>query len=197
MPKTLRLLVCLLLPAAAVAETAYVTDNLLLGLHRAADTSDRAFQMLESGQAVEVLSRNRNFAHVQLPDGTAGYVKAAYLVTEKPAKLIVNETLAETERLEQELETLREAFAEPAATIASLEQRLEEQQAALAQSEARVEELSDRNADYMARFAQYEYSLPIKWVGGAIAVCLMAGFLGGLLWTDYRSRKRHGGIRIY
>jgi hypothetical protein len=34
-------------------------------------------------------------------------------------------------------------------------------------------------------------------VGSAIAVCLIAGFLGGLWWVDHRSRKRHGGIRIY
>ena len=59
----------LLLPLMAAAETAYVTDNLRLGLHQAADTSDRAFRMLESGQSLEILSRDRNYANVQLPDG--------------------------------------------------------------------------------------------------------------------------------
>jgi hypothetical protein len=32
---------------------------------------------------------------------------------------------------------------------------------------------------------------------GATSVCLIAGFLAGLWWIDYRSRKRHGGFRIY
>jgi hypothetical protein len=32
---------------------------------------------------------------------------------------------------------------------------------------------------------------------GAIGACLIAGFVGGLWWVDQRSRKRHGGIRIY
>ena len=36
------------LPSAAVAQTAYVTDNLRLGLHQAPDTSDRAFRTLDS-----------------------------------------------------------------------------------------------------------------------------------------------------
>ena len=81
--------VLILLPALVAAETAYVTDNLRLGLHAAEDTSDRAFRFLESGQAMEVLSRNRNYANVRLPDGTEGWVKSAYLVEEKPAKLIV------------------------------------------------------------------------------------------------------------
>ena len=87
--------VVLLLPLLAVAETAYVTDNLRLGLHQAADTSDRAFRTLDSGQELEILTRDRNYAHVSLPDGVQGYVKAAYLVDEKPAKLIVAETQAE------------------------------------------------------------------------------------------------------
>ena len=69
-----------LLPMVAAAETAYITDNLRLGLHRAPDTSDRAFRMLDSGQALEIISRDRNYANVKLPDGAQGYVKAAYLV---------------------------------------------------------------------------------------------------------------------
>jgi SH3 domain protein len=190
----------LLLTIAATfshAETAYVTDQLRLGLHRAADTSDRSFRTLESGQEMEVLSRDRNYANVQLPDGTQGYVKAAYLVTEKPAKLIVNETQAEAERLRQELSRLQESFAQPAATIASLEQRLSEAEAALSSSESQVEELQQQNSDYVERYSEYKFSLPLKWVGGALLVSVLAGFLGGLWWTDYRSRKRHGGIRIY
>ena len=55
-------LLLIMLPFAAFAETAYITDNLRLGLHQAADTSDRAFRTLESGQELEIISRNRNYA---------------------------------------------------------------------------------------------------------------------------------------
>jgi hypothetical protein len=92
-------LLLMMLPFAAFAETAYITDNLRLGLHQAADTSDRAFRTLESGQELEIISRNRNYANVSLPDGVQGYVKAAYLVFEKPAKLIVTETQSANENL--------------------------------------------------------------------------------------------------
>lgn len=194
---TLIFLLTLLLPAIGVAQTAYVTDNLRLGLHRAEDTSDRSFRTLESGQELEILSRNRNYAQVQLPDGTQGYVKAAYLVDEKPAKLIVSETRQELESLQAEVTRLEESFAEPAATIASLEQRLAESTGELDSAQERIAELREQNDDYAERYSQYKYSLPLKWVGGAIIVCLLGGFLAGLWWTDYRSRKRHGGIRIY
>jgi SH3 domain protein len=186
-----------LLPLVAAAETGYVTDRLILGLHQAADTSDRAFRSLESGQEFEVLSRDRLYAHVQLPDGTQGYVKAAYIVYDKPAKLIVSETQAEVERLAGELNSARAAFAEPAVTIDRLESEVASQQGELEASRARVGELEQENESYRRRADRYQYSLPVNWVGGAIALCLIVGFLSGLWWVDHRSRKRHGGIRIY
>lgn len=189
--------VALLLPQLVLAETAYVTDNLRLGIHQAADTSDRAFRTLDSGQQLEILSRDRNYAHVSLPDGTEGYVKAAYLVDEKPAKLIVAETQAEVERLQAELEQLRQQFAGPAATISGLEQELSTVQAQLDTSTTQVAELTEDNSDLRKRQSQMHYSLPLVWVGGATAVCLIGGFLFGLWWVDRRSRARHGGIRIY
>jgi len=186
-----------LLPILAAAETGYVTDRLVLGLHQAEDTSDRAFRSLESGQEFEVLSRDRLYAHIQLPDSTQGYVKAAYIVYDKPAKLIVSETQAEVDRLTGELESARQAFADPAATIDRLEADATTMQGDLEVTRSRVAELETEIASHKSRAERYQYSLPLTWVAGAIGVCLIAGFIGGLLWVDHRSRKRHGGIRIY
>ena len=194
---TAGLLLFIALPLSAIAETAYVTDQLRLGLHRAADTSDRSFRTLQSGQEMEILSQTTNYANVRLPDGTVGYVKAAYLVTEKPAALIVAETQAENEKLKEELARTKSQFAGPAATIDVLEKQVAEQHAALDEGNRRVAELRAQNEDYLSRQAQYRYSLPVSWVIGAASVCLIAGFLAGLWWIDYRSRKRHGGFRIY
>jgi SH3 domain protein len=181
----------------AVAETAYVTDNLRLGLHQASDTGDRAFRTLESGQELEIISRDRNYANVRLPDGIEGYVKAAYLVSDKPAKLIVAETAAANEALQLELEETRDAFAAPSATIESLREQLATSETIASSSAAQVTELTTQLDGYRDRQDQFKYSLPITWVGGALFVCLLAGFLAGLWWVDRRSRKRHGGIRIY
>ena len=186
-----------LLPLAGFAQTAYVTDNLRLGLHQASDTSDRAFRTLESGQAVEILSRDRNYANVRLPDGVEGYVKVAYLVTDKPAKLIVQETQAANDALQVQLEETKAAFAAPAATIASLEEQLASSRESADTNAEEVVTLSAQVDDLRSRQDQFKYSMPITWVGGAMIVCLVAGFLVGLWWVDRASRKRHGGIRIY
>jgi SH3 domain protein len=186
-----------LVPLFVAAETAYVTDTLQLGLHQLEDTSDRPFRNLDSGQEMEVLSRTRYYAHVQLPDGTQGYVKAGFLVDTKPAKLIVAETQAEADRLAREIEEVRQAFAAPAATIDSLKQQAADLQARLDQSEANAAKASEENTGLRNRQSQYKNSMPLQWVVGALGACLVGGFLLGLWFVDNRSRRRHGGIRIY
>ena len=195
----MRQLICafLLLPVLAAAETAYVTDSLRLGLHAAEDTSDRAFRFLDSGQSMEVLTRDRNYANVRLPDGTEGWVKAAYLVDEKPAKLIVAETLAERDALAAELEEAREAFAEPAATIDKLRSETVELTTQLEAARDEIADLQAEVASIEGMKEQYRGAVPLKWVGGVSLVCLVLGFLAALWWTDRQSRKRHGGIRVY
>lgn len=186
-----------LLPFLAAAETAYVTDNLRLGLHAAEDTSDRAFRFLESGQAMEILVRDRNYANVRLPDGAEGWVKSAYLVDEKPAKLIVAETMAERDALSAELESTRQAFAEPAAALERLQSEVGDLTSRLEDAQGEITALREENASIQGMKEQYRGSVPITWVGGAVLVVLIVGFLGGVWLADYRSRKRHGGIRIY
>jgi len=185
------------LPMVAAAETAYITDNLRLGLHQAPDTSDRAFRMLDSGQALEIISRDRNYASVLLPDGARGYVKAAYLVADKPAKLIVAETIAERDALLAELEETNRSFAVPAATIKGLKDQAAELVSKLDSAETQIVDLKDENASIQGLKERYKGSLPLSWVAAAIGVCLIGGFILGLWWVDYSSRKRHGGIRIY
>jgi SH3 domain protein len=189
--------VLVLLPLMAAADTAYVTDNLRLGLHAAEDTSDRAFRVLESGQPMEVLLNAGNYANVRLPDGTEGWVKTGYLVDEKPAKLIVAETAAERDALAAELAEAKAAFAAPAATIENLQSEATGLKTQLDSAQSQVTELQEENTSIQGMKEQYRGSVPLSWVGGAMVVCLVAGLLVGLWWADRSSRRRHGGIRIY
>ena len=50
------------------------------------------------------------------------------------------------------------------------------------------------------RVAEYEhFAWKSLWAAETLVfvVLLIGGFLLGLWWVDQRSRKRHGGIRIY
>jgi len=185
-----------LLPIMAAAETAYVTDNLRLRMYADPNLTS-VIETLQSGDAFEVLSRNSQTALVELADGRQGYVSAAYIVYDKPAKLIVQESQAEVERVTAELESLNAAFAEPQALVDQLQAEAATLRTELDAAAARAVELEESNASLAAKQARYRYSLPYTWVGGAIVIALIAGILLGQWWLDRQSRKRHGGIRVY
>ena len=181
----------------AVAETGYITDNLRLRMYANADLTGERIDTLESGQQFEVLSRNAQTAYIELPDGRQGYVSAAYIVFDPPAKLIVAQSQARIDELSEELAELRASFAAPAAAIESLQQektRLEEE---LAAATERAEELQASNDALSSQAESYAHSLPYRWVGGALLIMLVVGVMLGLWWTDRQSRRRHGGIRVY
>jgi SH3 domain protein len=203
MPKRLNLIVALCGGLAAVpatpaeAETAYVTDSLRLGLHRREDTSDRPFENLVSGTALEVVERNSNYARVRTPGGQEGWVKSAYLVDLKPAQLRVAE-------LEAELAGLRGQVDQAQSARSSAEDelnRLGKQVAATTGSADAIQDtlgrLKSENEAYEARLETYRGSLPLKWVAAALVVTLVAGFAAGLWWLDALIRRRHGGFRVY
>ena len=78
-----------------------------------------------------------------------------------------------------------------------LEQQAAEKDSVLENNASRIAELAAEVDEFQDQYGNYKYSLPFTWVGGAMFVCLLGGFLCGLWWIDYRSRKRHGGVRIF
>ncbi|MEO1596206.1 MAG: TIGR04211 family SH3 domain-containing protein [Pseudomonadota bacterium] len=198
----LRILIALAMLAGATqvsaqTQTAYVTDVLRLGLHRAADTSDAPFRSLESGQEMTVLERSRLYARIRLPDGTEGYVKAGFLVDDKPARLVVTETREALAQSEATLASVRDEFSGSANRIAGLESDLQGARDALANLQTQYDDAAAANADYERKMRVYGLALPWPLALGAVLVALVLGFVGGFWWIDSRSRKRHGGFRIY
>jgi hypothetical protein len=176
--------------ALGAAEIAYVTDSLRLGLHRTTDTSDAPFETLLSGAALEVLERNSSFARVRAEDGQEGWVKTAYLVSQKPAVRRVAELEAELKSARADLDARRglaaEAVDPPSRTVVPS-----------AEDTRAVADLRDANARLETALERSRGSLPLPWVIGALVVAGSAGFLAGLWWLDALIRRRHGGFRVY
>jgi len=191
------LLIAIPAQPALTQESFYITDILQLGLHRAQDTSDAPFRNLVSGTELTVLERVPNFARVRTADGEEGWVKSAFLVSEKPAQLRVAEVEARSAELEAELaqaiEARDSAKSEAAAMVASAELELE----AVDLSQETLARLQQENTDYESRMELYRGAIPWPWVAGAIVVALVAGFVGGWWWLDASIRRRHGGFRLY
>ncbi|MBK6657286.1 MAG: TIGR04211 family SH3 domain-containing protein [Proteobacteria bacterium] len=98
-----RLLPALLMLAcgvAAAADTAYVIDKLLVGIHESRDTDSAIIKVVPTGTKLEVLKRDGDVANVSEPGGASGWVDAAYLSAEPPAQV----RIAELEKIKAALE---------------------------------------------------------------------------------------------
>jgi SH3 domain protein len=193
-------LLCLALGAwagSAGADTVYVTDSLRLGLHAAPDTSDRPFDNLASGTTVEVLERNASYARVRLTDGREGWVKATFLVAEKPAAARVLELEAELGGFESAAAAAKTAQAAAEQQLSGLRSELQEKTGSAESIKETIERLQRENRANEGRLENYRYALPLAWVLPAVAVAMTGGFLMGLWWLDSWIRRRHGGFRVY
>ncbi len=80
-----------LLTTSGWAATAYVTDDLVLGVYATQTTEGPRLATLHSGAMLETLVVNGDSTQVRLPDGTMGWVKSSYLTTNAPASVRVKE----------------------------------------------------------------------------------------------------------
>jgi SH3 domain protein len=183
--------------AGAETETVYVTDSLRLGLHAAADTSDRPFDNLISGTTLEVLERNSNYARVRLADGREGWVKAAFIVTEKPAAARVLDLEAEMAGFESAVASAKAAQGAAEHELARLRSELQATTGSAESVQETIERLQRENSAQAEQLDSYRRALPIVWVVPAVLLALVAGFLGGWWWLDAAIRRRHGGFRVY
>lgn len=101
----------LLVANARAAETAYVIDKLLVGVHEEKSLDSEIVKVLPTGTELEVLERDGELARIRDPAGDTGWVDAAYLMTERPAALLVEELVERNQTLESELRAARERIA--------------------------------------------------------------------------------------
>lgn len=250
------------------AETLYVTDRILLGIHQLADEQSPILKSIPSGSIVTVVSKQANFINVRTADGTQGWVAANFLVKTKPATKqydnlfaqyqktvetlkVVNERLTKKER---ELQIKRDQLSNATTTIKELkkgvkkvavetttnapaidtaelekaEQEIKRLKTKLLGLELQVKDNKDidpsgmqsrlikteqentlmRNSIEMAlaslegkhvptaeELAGVRASFP-AWYWGLTIALIILGVVGGIVWNDYKNRKRHGGFRI-
>jgi|SRR5690606_10620052 len=191
-------LLCLAWAAAAGAsDTAYVTDILQLGLHRASDTSDRPFENLVSGTRLEILERTTHYARVRTEGGSEGWVKAAYIVSETPARYRLAELESRVDALTTELADARMTEKRAVGEAERLRGRAAAHEASLEELRRTLGQLEQQNAEYAARVERYRASLPLPWVLGALALTFVGGGAAGWWALDLLIRRRYAGYRIY
>ena len=179
------------------AETAYVTDQLRLGVHNAPDTSDRPFASINSGDRVEILDENQYYARVTIPDGREGWVKKNYLLEDKPAVLVLAEVEKARDDAIAELGSLKTSLQDRESRVSEIEQEFRSKQEQTRAEQQELTELREERVELMAELDAYSFAVPgrVFFIGAAASA--VAGFLVAWWWFDWRSRARHGGFRVH
>lgn len=108
--------------SAALAQTHYVTDRVLVGLYEGKSKDSPLIKVMPTGTPLEILNREDEFVEVRGPDGLTGWVEASYVVDRKPAQLVVLELADKQKVTTVELDAAREQLTAMEAKLAELEQ---------------------------------------------------------------------------
>jgi uncharacterized protein YgiM (DUF1202 family) len=181
----------------AAAATAYVSDELVLGVYAEENNQGQRLATLHSGTSVETLAQNGDFTQVRLADGTTGWVKTAFLTANEPAVVRIK-------RLEEELDRSRATT--PALAEAAARSEVERLKLELAADKSELE---------AARAGRPSAAIPVseagplgaiqaaaapRWpmiVAAGVAVGLATGFWLGYATLARRVRQKFGGLKVY
>jgi len=203
--KSAGLLLLTLLAVRATAATAYVSDELVLGLYAEQNGQGQRLATLHSGASVETLAVNGDFTEVRLNDGTVGWVKSAYLTTREPATVRVK-------KLEEELDQRRATT--PALAEAAARSEVEQLKRELAARQADLDAARGALAVIPAAASGLDTASGVSpgraaagiiaaisghaWVAiVAVLAALSCGFWLGYATLARRIKHKFGGIKVY
>jgi hypothetical protein len=194
--KWLAALFLALLAIKSMAATAYVSDELVLGVYAEENSQGQRLATLHSGTQVETLSQNGEFTHVRLSDGTTGWVKSAFLTTNEPAVVRVK-------RLEEDLDRSRATT--PALAEAAARSEVERLKLELAAKQAELDAARGPSAAaavpaQAGALAAIQAAAAPWWPMLAVigvAIGLGCGFWLGYATLARRIRHKFGGLKVY
>jgi len=200
------LLPVLMLWAGSVrAATAFVSDELVLGVYAEQNGQGQRLATLHSGASVDTLSVNGEYTQVRLADGTTGWVKTIYLTTVVPATVRVKQLEEELDRSRATTPALAEAAAR--SEVEQLKRELSSTQAALdAATQLAAPTAAAPGAPMLAAAAAPAGVLAGIAAAAAkrpwMAVLPLLAALGCGFWLGYatlarRIKRKFGGLKVY
>jgi hypothetical protein len=194
----------------------YVIEQLVVSVTSAPGTDGERIGQVKSGDKLELIEREGDEAHVRLPNGKEGWIKASYLSLEEPLQHRLAARTAEVERLKQEGEKLKQDIGrlESELAAARVAHNVGSSPApaparATAAPNSPTEAVPPAVADALSggstpiretvflRSPDTPGQTPWPLVLGTSFVMLLAGFVLGWKTLDRRIRQKYGGLRIY
>jgi SH3 domain protein len=153
----------------ALAETGYVTDQLVITLRQGKGNQYKIIRTLKTGTPMEILEKGDTYYRVRIRSGEEGYVLRQYVSTSTPKPVIIanlKKQVAGLKRKIQELEGARNELKEKNTDLAQNSQteieQLKQQLADLQEKyNLTTQKLESVNKDYTSLIAKSENLLSI------------------------------------
>ena len=209
------LLLLIMLPVIAQAQTLYVTDKFEITMRSGASTSNNILSMLKSGQALTILEQDNEtrYSLVETSSGKQGYVLTRFLdelpsgrdryaqlkthTEQLEAKItqlntLLNEYKSDKEDDVQQITSLKNSFDASENELANLKEATRDTLRVVKQNEtlkARINELDSEKQSLTEENAMFKDSTAMDWFIRGAGVSLLA-FLIGIIVTRIRWKKR-------
>ena len=214
------------MPSAIVlAEVAYVTDEVTIGLHKEPTNESPIIKLVPSGTELNIIERENDLIHVEEPEGVRGWINTQNALNNKPGKTKINELEITNKELHKKIQTLEKKSTE-LISQGELEKKLNserlkvgELQVELTNIKSRagniqtsdklltdIEQLKNANKQLIDQLESAGInrknslgSIKPENESSSFSIFLIIfifGIASGIFILDYINRRRHGGFRI-
>jgi SH3 domain protein len=192
----------------------YVTDQLRLSLYEEASSQSRVLKLLRSGDLLIVDEIRGPYALVTAPDGTHGWVKRGFLVSNPTANILLREEQQKSASLFDELEklgnskvvidTYEKDMDELMAKIDGLEASNREADETIARLEQEIGAAQQQESSVVLQPAGLPTAdipdiLKTHWkvIAGLVVAIVLLTFLLSKLIIEARIKRKFHGIKIW
>lgn len=100
----------LILPAASVAETVYVSEDFEITMRTGPGSDRKIISLVQSGKALEILKKGDEWSMVRAPGGREGWVLNRYITPSQPCAMVLTRVRQDFDVLTAKYEDLKNNF---------------------------------------------------------------------------------------
>lgn len=113
------------LTTAAIAETRYVSDTLVITVRELPDGTSTRIKNIITDTPIEALEESGEYLKVRLEDGSEGYVKERYTTTSTPKPVLIERLTREKEKLQKQYDDLAASLNEKEGDVLAKQKALQ------------------------------------------------------------------------
>jgi SH3 domain protein len=146
----------LILPAAGLADTVYVSENFEVTMRTGPGTDHKIIDLIQSGKALEMVEKGDEWSHVRESNGKDGWVLNRYLTVNEPCSMVLDRVKQEYDGLGDKYKNLKQNFDQIQAQKNSIDANLSQSQQDRDKLKKAYDKLKKDSADYLTLKKHYE-----------------------------------------